>query len=93
MALFALKSDPQGSFMTHRDPYGHKQVKNTHFKISSSMAKNHRLTSWENVDFWTKYKYSFTNFQSNLCVRKCHLRHFLGLPRDQGQRNRPKKKK
>ena len=80
-ALFALKNDSQGSFSTRRDPLGHKEVKNADFKI------------WKRVDFWTKYKYSFKSFQSNQCVRKCPMRHFLGLPRDKGQRNSPQKMK
>ena len=63
-ALFALKIDSQGSFTTR--------------KIWSFLAKNHGLTPWQKVDFWTKYKYSFKSFQSNQCVHKRPLRHFLG---------------
>ena len=92
-ALFALKNDSQGSFSTRRHPKGHKLVKNAHFKIWSFLAKNHGLTPWTKVDFWTKYKYSFKSFQSHQCVRKRPHRHFLGLPRDQGQRNSPQKMK
>ena len=49
--------------------------------------------TWKNVDFWTKYKYSFKSFQSNQFVRKRPLRQFLGLRRNQGQRNSPQKMK
>ena len=42
--------------MTHRDPYGHKEVKNADFKIWSFLDKNHGLTPWKKVDFWTKYE-------------------------------------
>ena len=28
--------------------------------------------------FWTRYKYSFKSLQSNQCILKRHLRHFLG---------------
>ena len=59
----------------------------------SILTKNPGLTPWKKVDFWTKYKYSFRSFQSNQCVWKHSLRHFLGLPRDQGQRNSPQKMK
>ena len=45
------------------------------------MAKNHALTPWKNVDFWTKYKYSFKSHQLNKCVRKRPLRHCLGPQR------------
>ena len=83
----------QGSFTTRRDPYRHKQVKNANLKIWSILTKNPGLTPWKKVDFWTKYKYSFKSFQSNQCVSKRPLRHFLGLPGDQGQRNSPKKMK
>ena len=70
----------QGSFTTRRDRWEHKQVKNAELKIWSFFffffAKNHGLTPWKKVDFWTKYKYSFKSFQSNQYIRKCALRHF-----------------
>ena len=47
----------------------------------------------EKVDFWTEDKYSFKSFQSNQYVRKRLLRHFSGLPWDQGQRNTLQKMK
>ena len=72
-ALFALKIDSQGSFTTHRDPQGHKQVKNANLKICSILTKN----PWKKVDFWMKYKYSFKSFQSNQCVWKHPLGHVL----------------
>ena len=65
-------------------------MKNANLKIWSILTKNPGLTPCKKVDFWTKYKYSFKSFQSNQCVWKRPLRHFLGLPRDQGQRNSPK---
>ena len=86
-ALFPLKNDSQGSFSTRRDPLGHKQVKNVNFKIWSFLTKNDGLTPWKKVDFWTNSKYSFQSFQRNQCILKRALRHFLGIPRDQGQRN------
>ena len=41
------------------------------------------------VDFWTQDKYSLKSIKSNQCVRNRPQRHFLGLPRDHGQRNSP----
>ena len=68
-------------------------MKNAYFKILSFLTKTPVLIPWKKVDLWTKYKYSFKSFQSNQCVRKRLLRHFLGLPKDQGQRNSLQKMK
>ena len=76
--LFALEKDSQRSFPTRRDPYGHKQVKNTNLKIWSFLAKNQK----KKVDFWKKYKYFFKSFQLNQCVRRPLLRHLFVLSRD-----------
>ena len=85
--FFAPKNDRKGSSSTRLDPQEHKRVKNADFKIWSFFTKNRGLTPREKVDFWTKNKYSFKSFQSNQYVRKCLLRHVLGLPMDEGQRN------
>ena len=77
--------------MTRRDSSGHKGMKKADFKIGSFLTKNPGLTPWRNVDFWRKYKYYFRSFQSNQCVQTGPLRHFLGLPRDQGKRDSPQK--
>ena len=53
-------------------------MKNADLEIWSFLTKNRGLTPWRKVNFWTKYKYSFKKLQSNKCVRKHPLRHFLG---------------
>ena len=64
-------------------------MKNADLKIWSFLAKKHGLTLWKKVELCSKYKYSFKNSQWNQCVQKCPLRNFLGLPRNQRERNPP----
>ena len=50
-ALFSLENDSQGSFATHRDPYGHKGVKKSDFKIFVIFDQKAWANPLEKVDF------------------------------------------
>ena len=94
------KTSPEKLFSVPKEVLRHAEIpweinkcKMPTSKFGHFFEKNRGLTPWEKVDFWTKYKYSLKSCQSNQCVRKRPLRNFLGLPRDQGQRNRSQKMK
>ena len=50
-------------------------------------------TSPKKFEFWLPDNYAWKDCQSNHCVQTAPLGHFLCLPRDQCQRNSPKKMK
>ena len=79
---------PKGDFRHAEIP---RDINN--WKMPTWKFGHHFWPKTMEVDFWSKYKYSFKSFQSNQCVRKCHPRHVLGLPRDQAQRKSPEKMK
>ena len=85
---FHLKMIPKGDFRHAEIP---RDINN--WKMPTSKFGHHFWPKTMEVDCWSKYKYSFKSFQWNLCVRKCHPRHVLGLPRDQAQRKSPEKVK
>ena len=95
-ALFVLKNDSQVIFSTRRGPQGLKRVKNSDLKIWSKLVKIGPLAPTppeEKIRFLDPNKFFMKKVAIDSACPKTFPGHFLGLPRDRGQRNSPQQMK
>ena len=90
---FRHEHHSHGVFWTRRVPWRHKKLQNADFKIWPILAIFGPLPPLKKFDFWLPDNYAWQRCQSNHCVQTHPMGQFLGIPRDQCQRNSLKKMK